>query len=127
MTEHDVDPAAWVDELTAAREAGFTFFDWLTAVDQTDAADVPGFDVVAHLFCLDRREHLLLRTRVPAGPTGVEASLPTATGVFAGAAWHERETFEMFGIDFPGHDNLRPLLLPDGFERYLGKGILESL
>ena len=43
------------------------------------------------------------------------------TGVFAGAAWHERETFEMFGIEFAGFDDgsglgLRPLLLPDGFE-----------
>jgi NADH-quinone oxidoreductase subunit C len=33
-----------------------------------------------------------------------------------GAAWHERETFEMFGIGFEGHPDLRPLLLPDGFE-----------
>jgi NADH-quinone oxidoreductase subunit C len=61
---------------------------------------------------MDRREHLLLRTRVPAdAPT-----LATATGVFAGASWHERETFEMFGIDFAGHPHLVPLLLPDGFE-----------
>jgi NADH-quinone oxidoreductase subunit C len=67
---------------------------------------------VAHLWCLARREHLLVRTRVLAG----EPTLATATGVFAGAAWHERETFEMFGIDFDGHPNLVPLLLPDGFE-----------
>ncbi len=43
-------------------------------------------------------------------------SLATATGVFRGAAWHERETHEMFGIDFPGHPHLVPLLLSDGFE-----------
>ena len=48
-------------------------------------------------------------------------SVDPVTGVFAGAAWHERETHEMFGIDFDGfHDGtgqgLRPLLLPDGFE-----------
>jgi hypothetical protein len=46
---------------------------------------------------------------------------PSLTGVFAGAAWYERETFEMFGIDFAGyHDRvgapIRPLLLPEGFE-----------
>ena len=47
--------------------------------------------------------------------------MPSLTGIFRGAAWHERETHEMFGIDFDGFDDgtglgLRPLLLPDGFE-----------
>jgi len=115
----DVPRGSWVDAMTAARdELGFGYFDWLTAVDQLDAgpdaegAGGPGFDVVAHLWSLDRREHLLLRTRVPAG----EPTLETVTGVFAGASWHERETFEMFGVAFEGHPNLVPLLLPDGFE-----------
>jgi NADH-quinone oxidoreductase subunit C len=111
----DLPPELWVDALTTARdELGFGYFDWLTAVDQLDATDDggPGFDVVAHLWSLDRHEHLLLRTRVPAATP----ALDTATAVFAGAAWHERETFEMFGIDFAGHPNLVPLLLPDGFE-----------
>ena len=59
---------------------------------------------------------ILLVTRVADGE-----ALDSVTGVFAGAAWHERETFEMFGIDFAGFDDgsgqpIRPLLLPDGFE-----------
>ncbi|MGH8893493.1 MAG: NADH-quinone oxidoreductase subunit C [Actinomycetes bacterium] len=109
----DVPPPSWVDALTLARdELGFTYFDWLTGVDQLDDADRPGFDVVAHLWSLDRKEHLLLRTRVPAS----SPVLPTATAVFAGANWHERETFEMFGVEFEGHPHLVPLLLPDGFE-----------
>ncbi|MDQ1643133.1 MAG: hypothetical protein QOJ90_2484 [Actinomycetota bacterium] len=106
---YDVAPADWVATLTRARDdLGFTFFDWLTAVDH----EADGMDVVVHLWCLDRREHLLLRTRLPTAGL----SLATATGVFAGASWHERETFEMFGIDFTGHPHLVPLLLPDGFE-----------
>jgi len=112
----DVPPESWVDAMTVARdELGFGYFDWLTAVDQLDAeedAGGPGFDVVAHLWSLDRRAHLLLRTRVPAATP----SVGTVTGVFAGASWHERETFEMFGVTFEGHPNLVPLLLPDGFE-----------
>ena len=40
----------------------------------------------------------------------------TATEVYRGANWHERETHEMFGMIFDGHPNLMPLLLPDGFE-----------
>jgi NADH-quinone oxidoreductase subunit C len=109
----EVPRESWVEALTAARdEFGFGYFDWLTAVDQLDAAEDPGFDVVAHLWSIQRREHLLLRTRVPAAAP----ALATATGVFAGANWHERETFEMFGVTFDGHPNLIPLLLPDGFE-----------
>ena len=109
----DVPRSFWTAAMTSARdELGFRFFDWLTAVDQLDDAETPGFDVVCHLWAPDRREHLLLRTRVPAA----EPVLDTATGVFAGASWHERETFEMFGVDFAGHPHLVPLLLPDGFE-----------
>jgi NADH:ubiquinone oxidoreductase subunit C len=105
----DVPATAWVAALTHARDAlGFTFFDWLSAVDELDE----GFSVVVHLYDLGTGEGLLVRTRVP-----LEAArLPTATGVFAGAAWHERETHEMFGIGFDGHPHLEPLLLPDGFE-----------
>ena len=109
----DVAPDSWVSALTRARdELGFTYFDWLTGVDQLDAAEDPGVDVVVHLWALDRREHLLVRTRVPAA----DLVLGSVTGVYAGAAWHERETYEMFGVAFAGHPHLVPLLLPDGFE-----------
>ena len=98
----------WVEALTAARDqAGLTFFDWLSAVDERD-----GFSVVVHLVDPVGHGRLLLRTRVDAA-TPV---LDSAVEVFAGAAWHERETHEMFGIDFAGHPGLAPLLLPDGFE-----------
>lgn len=53
-----------------------------------------------------------MRTTVPHDA----ATLPTAVGVYAGAAWHERETHEMFGIGFDDHPHLVPLLLPESFE-----------
>ncbi len=115
----DVAPAEWRRGAEDLRDQGFTFFDWLTAVDQTDAAEAPGFDVVLHLLDVSApralRSHLQ-RTRLPDG-----VALPSLTGVFAGAAWAERETHEMFGIAVDGFDDgsglgLRPLLLPDGFE-----------
>jgi hypothetical protein len=59
-----------------------------------------------------RVRRLLLRTTVPYE----SAAVPTATGVYPGAAWHERETHEMFGVDFPGHPGLAKLLLPEEFE-----------
>ncbi|MFF2349139.1 NADH-quinone oxidoreductase subunit C [Kitasatospora sp. NPDC058115] len=107
----DVPAEHWTEALTAARDTlGLTFFDWLSAVDEL--AD--GFSVVAHLAAVDAPgvRHLALRTRVPRDA----AALPSAVTVYAGAAWHERETHEMFGIDFPGHPHLVTLLLPDGFE-----------
>ena len=114
-----VDAGKWRSAVVAAREEGFRFFDWLSAVDRTDDAAAPGFDVTAHLLDVGTPGALrgiLLVTRVADGQP-----LDSVTGVFAGAAWHERETFEMFGIDFTGFDDgsglaIRPLLLPDGFE-----------
>jgi len=116
----DVAPQKWTRAASELRDSGYTFFDWLTAVDETDDDGTsPGFEIVAHLYDGSTpgalREHLL-RTRVPEG-----ARLQSLTGVFPGAAWHERETFEMFGVEFEGFDDgtglgLRPLLLPDGFE-----------
>jgi len=100
---------AWVAALTFARdELGCEFFDWLTGVDELEE----GFGIVAHVYSLAERHHLLIRTRVPRE----EAVLATATGVYRGANWHERETYEMFGVVFEGHPDLTPLLLPDGFE-----------
>jgi len=108
----DVLSARWVDACTKARDSlRLSFFDWLSAVDELEGV----FTVVAHLYDPHDRHRLLLRTRV--GESG-PASLATITGVFAGASWPERETCEMFGIDFEGHPNLVPLLLPDGFEGY---------
>ena len=105
----DVPPARWVDAVTAARDGlSLTYFDWLSAVDELE----DGWSVVVHLRSVERGDGLLVRTRLPRS----SPALPTLTGVYAGAAWHERETAEMFGIDFPGHPHLVPLLLPDGFE-----------
>ncbi|MEV7354380.1 NADH-quinone oxidoreductase subunit C [Kitasatospora sp. NPDC091276] len=109
----DVPAEHWIEALTGARDTlGLGYFDWLSAVDEL----AEGFSVVAHLASADAPgvRHLALRTRVPRD----KAALPTAVPVYAGAAWHERETHEMFGIDFPGHPYLATLLLPDGFEGY---------
>jgi len=105
----DVGPDAWVPAVTAARDAlGCDFFDWLTAVDEL----AEGFSVVVHLWSTTRRYGVLVRTRVPREAARVD----TIVGVYPGAAWPERETHEMFDIDFVGHDGLSPLLLPPEFE-----------
>ncbi|WP_327409157.1 NADH-quinone oxidoreductase subunit C [Streptomyces sp. NBC_01281] len=105
----DVPPAAWIAALETARDTlGCTYFDWLSAVDEPGT----GFRVSAHVVALSPVRRLLVRTTVPhTGPV-----LPSAVSVYAGAGWHERETHEMFGVDFEGHPGLDPLLLPEGFE-----------
>ncbi|MFJ6553953.1 NADH-quinone oxidoreductase subunit C [Streptomyces luteogriseus] len=105
----DVPPAAWITALETARDRlACTYFDWLSAVDEPGT----GFRVTAHVAALSPLRRLLLRTTVPhEAPV-----LPSAVGVYAGAAWHERETYEMFGITFEGHPALDHLLLPENFE-----------
>ncbi|MFI9026708.1 NADH-quinone oxidoreductase subunit C [Streptomyces sp. NPDC053560] len=108
----DVPATAWTDALTAARDVlGCTYFDWLSAVDEPGT----GFRVCAHVADVSRpggARRLLVRTTVP----HEKAVLPTAIDVYAGAGWHERETHEMFGVEFAGHPGLTPLLLPENFE-----------
>ncbi|MEU8752337.1 NADH-quinone oxidoreductase subunit C [Streptomyces chartreusis] len=105
----DVPPASWLAALEAARDRlGCTYFDWLSAVDEPGT----GFRVAAHVAALSPVRRLLVRTTVPhEAPT-----LPSAVGVYAGAAWHERETHEMFGVVFADHPALDHLLLPENFE-----------
>ncbi|MFJ7944670.1 NADH-quinone oxidoreductase subunit C [Streptomyces sp. NPDC096354] len=107
----DVPATDWIAALETARDRlGCTYFDWLSAVDEPGT----GFRVCAHVAAPahGKVRRLLIRTTVPHDA----AVLPTAVGVYSGAAWHERETHEMFGIGFEGHPHLVPLLLPEGFE-----------
>lgn len=127
----DVPAEAWLSALGTVRsELGCDFFDWLSAVDEPGL----GIQVCAHLVSLAAApdtaaagsadpqadphggrtglRRLVLRTVVP----HEAPELPSATGLYAGAAWHERETHEMFGVVFAEHPGLDPLLLPDGFE-----------
>ena len=105
----DIPREDWVAAVTAVRDTlGLTFFDMLTAVDELAA----GFDVVLRLWAPVGCYALLLRMRCPRE----DAHVPSLAGVFAGAAWHERQVWEMFDVGFDGHPGLTPLLLPDGFE-----------
>jgi NADH:ubiquinone oxidoreductase 27 kD subunit len=110
-TTVDVPVDRWVQAVRTARdELGYDFFDWLSAVDE-----VGSYRIVAHLWSVAGRHGLLLRTSVP----GDAPTVPSIVDSYPGAAWHERETHEMFGVDFPGHPGgLRPLLLPPEFEGY---------
>lgn len=89
-----------------------TAFDLLA--DQT-AADYPKrekrFEVIYHLYSVPRNHRLRLKVHVAEGET-----VGTATPVYNSAEWHEREIFDLFGISFDGHPDLRRILLPDEWQ-----------
>jgi NADH-quinone oxidoreductase subunit C len=106
----DVPAEHWVATVTALREGcGATYLDWLSAVDElTD-----GFRVVVHLARLGTPvETVLVRTLVPRAAPVLASLVP----LMAGAGWHERETHEMFGVEFTDGVGTEPLLLPEAFE-----------
>lgn len=105
-----VPPADWVPFAAAAREHGFDTFIDLAAVDHFTHA--PRFEVVLNLLSIKDGERLLVSTRVPYDAP----SLPTLTGVFAGANFYEREAFDMFGVTFDGHPDLTRILMPDDWQ-----------
>jgi len=74
----------------------------------------PRFELNYSLVSIPRRSRLRLRTRVSAQHPVVDSLMP----VWPGANWLEREIFDLFGIHFEGHTDLRRILLPDGFEGF---------
>ena len=87
------------------------FFDFLTAVDRPEENAI---DVVVHVASLEQGTHVRVRTRLDRA----EPSLPTISDIWPGANWHERETWELFGVVFEGHPHLVKLVLPEPFEGF---------
>jgi NADH-quinone oxidoreductase subunit C len=93
----------------AKKELGF---DYLTDVSSIDNYGTdPRFTVVYHLYGYGH--HCRLRVKTDVGEE--ESELPTVTGVWKTADWHEREVFDMMGIRFRGHPDLRRILMWDGY------------
>jgi NADH-quinone oxidoreductase subunit C len=90
----------------------FTFLSDLTTVDRFPME--PRFELNYHLLSIDLGLRLRLRVRL----AGLEPSVPTLTTVWPTANWHERESFDLFGIRFQGHPDLRRILMPDDWEGY---------
>jgi NADH-quinone oxidoreductase subunit C len=102
-------------------EEGFDMLTDLTAIDRP--ADEKRFEIVYVLYSFPRNERVRLKVR-----TGLDEAVPSATKVFAAANWLEREVYDMFGIPFSGHPNLKRILMPDewqGFPLRKDKSIIE--
>lgn len=88
-------------------EQSFVRLSTVTAVDRHPAE--PRFEVVYHLHSLERNERLRLRCRLP----GDSPEIDSVTSVWRSAEWYEREVFDLFGIRFRNHPDLRRIMLPE--------------
>ncbi|MCX6956667.1 MAG: NADH-quinone oxidoreductase subunit C [Verrucomicrobia bacterium] len=97
---------------TLRDEHAFDLLSDVTAIDWAEGAS-PRFVAVYHLFSTTTRAAV----RVAAACTGDEATptIPSVVSLWPGANWHERETYDMFGIKFEGHPDLRRILMWDGY------------
>ena len=98
------------DALARTREAGFAALTDLTAVDRLPAQ--PRFEVVYLLTNYVTPARVRLKVRVEAD----DAFVPSVASIYPGANWLEREVYDMFGIRFSGHPDLKRILMPDDWE-----------
>lgn len=93
----------------AKKNLGFDFLTDLSALD--NYGDDPRWTVVYELSGLEHGHHLRLRTDV----SEEKSELPSVVGVWATANWHEREAYDMMGVRFRGHPDLRRILMWEGY------------
>jgi NADH-quinone oxidoreductase subunit C len=88
--------------------------DYLVDVIGVDYAPAsPRFEVVYHLYSIPRRQRIRLKVK-----TDEKQSVPTVTGIWAGANWPEREAYDMYGIVFDGHPNLTRIYMAPDWEGF---------
>ncbi len=92
-------------------EQGFDFLVDVTAIDWAEGVS-PRFTVVYHLLSTTRHDYIRVAADCPNDAT---PAIATVSDLWAGANWHERETYDMFGIKFDGHPDLRRILMWDGY------------
>jgi len=107
-----VQPEQIVEVIKSVRDThDFELLSAMTAVDYWPQEE-PRFHVIYQLTSI--ANNLSIQLRVPVAATRPE--VPTVTGVFASANWREREAWDMFGIRFEGHPDLRRILMPHDWE-----------
>jgi NADH-quinone oxidoreductase subunit C len=108
MTVSDVDRIPEVCA-TAKKELGFDYLVDITSID--NYGDDPRFTLVYHLYGYGHLRYL----RLTAAVSEEKGEAPTLTGVWKTADWHEREIYDMMGVRFRGHPDLRRILMWEGY------------
>ena len=119
-------PENYVEVMTRLRDTDglrCRFFTFLSAIDWSEYPYEEGeqkkeLELLVHVYSPDHATHVSVRVPLSFGGT-----CPSISGLYGGAIWHERECWEMFGIEFEGHPHLVKLYLPEDFE---GHPLLKS-
>lgn len=93
----------------AKNSLGFNYLVDVTSID--DYGEDPRFTLVYELYGMEHACHLRLKTRI----SEEKAEVPSVTGIWRTANWHEREIYDMMGIGFKGHPDLRRILMWEGY------------
>ena len=93
-------------------ESQFVFLTDVTCTDHPD--EDPRFRVVWVLCSFAKKQRIRVASRCPEE----DPVVPSATPLWAGADWHEREAYDMFGVRFSGHPDLRRILMPEDFDAW---------
>lgn len=123
----EVSPESLVEVCTYLRDQAdlrFNFLNCITGVDylETDPKKAakadwePHLQVIYHLSSIPQKHTLVLKVKIPRWKDGVEGEipeLPTVSHVWRTADWHEREVFDLMGVRFVGHPDLRRILCPE--------------
>lgn len=100
-----------------------TYFDFLSSVTGIDNGPEKGtMEVIYTLYSIPYNHHLTIKTEIERGQVKstepFAARVPTVSDIWRTADWHEREIYDMFGVIFEGHKDLRRILLPADWEGY---------
>lgn len=123
----EVTPEGLVDVCRYLRDEPALAFDFLNCItgvdylhtDEKKAAKAewqPHMEVVYHLFSMKHKHSLVLKVMLPRwknGQPGELPEVPSVSGIWRTADWHEREVYDLCGIFFTGHPNLRRILCPE--------------
>ena len=124
-----IEPGKIAEVCLELRDNPSTYFDFLSCLSGIDhGIDDGRFGVVYHLASIPYQTQLVLKISKP-GSRDEEnlPSFPSITSVYRGADWHEREAYDMMGIFFENHPDLRRILLPDDWEGFpLRKDYVEA-
>jgi len=102
-----VPPENIVAAVTAMKDAGYNAFEDMTAVDWLPSE--PRFQLSYHILSHKYKDRIRIKTWVSSEDPAIES----ITSVWAGANYYEREVFDLFGIRFDGHPNLRRIMMPE--------------
>lgn len=123
----EVTPAGILEVCRYLRDEPTLAFDYLNSITAVDYLHIdekkaaksawqPHTQVVYHLFSMQHKHSLVLKVMLPRWEDDVVGSLPqlpSVAGIWSTADWHEREAYDLSGVDFTGHPNLRRILCPE--------------